>query len=60
MNTGPDPTDCTDATEHQDVEQLDDGHRYVCHRCGTDTNPQGISVLALARDLSMDHVDRDY
>ncbi len=30
------------------------------HRLDRDTNPQGISVLAIARDLSMDHVDRDY
>lgn len=30
------------------------------HRLNRDTNPQGISVLAVARDLSMDHVDRDY
>lgn len=30
------------------------------HKLDRDTNPQGISVLAIARDLSMDHVDREY
>lgn len=30
------------------------------HRLDRDLNPQGLSVLAIARDLSMDHVDRDY
>lgn len=30
------------------------------HQLDRDANPQGISVLAIARDLSMDHVDRDY
>lgn len=30
------------------------------HRLDRDLNPRAVSVLALARDLSMDHVDRDY
>jgi hypothetical protein len=43
-DTAPDPADCTDATEHQDVERLDlddtGPPRYRCHRCGTEwTDP---------------------